>query len=117
MNYRFLSLVLFIALSFSALAQSAKNSLKEATPATVGMSAQQLGLLDGHIQKYIGEGTMPGGVFLIARKGKIVYFKNFGHTALDKKETYQKDDIFRLASMTKAVTTVSIMQLLSLIHI
>ena len=34
-----------------------------------------------------------------------------GHTSLDKTATYQKDDIFRLASMTKAVTTVSIMQL------
>lgn len=111
----FLLFSLFLAISLSA--QSAQSisagiGLTETkTPAIVGMSAKQLSLLDGHIQTFIDNGTMPGGVFLLARKGKIVYYKNFGHTTLDKKEAYQKDDIFRLASMTKAVTTVSIMQL------
>ncbi len=111
MKRQLLAFFVFIAISFPTFAQNAIGGLMEGQPAEVGMSAERLALLDEHIQKYVAEGTMPGGVFLVARKGKIVYYKNFGHTSLDKKEAYQKDDIFRLASMTKAVTTVSIMQL------
>ena len=86
-------------------------NLAEVAPDKVGMSAKQLDLLDDHIQQYIDNGSMPGGVFLLARQGQIVYYKNFGHKDLEKTKPYQKDDIFRLASMTKALTTVSIMQL------
>lgn len=111
MKRQLFSLLFLLTIAVLTFAQSAKGGLAQAAPAEVGMSAKRLALLDAHIQKYIGEGTMPGGVFLIARKGKTVYYKNFGHTGLDKKDAYQKDDIFRLASMTKAVTTVSIMQL------
>ncbi len=111
MKRQLLTLLFFLSISILTFAQSAKGDLMQGTPAEVGMSAERLALLDAHIQKYIGEGTMPGGVFLIARKGKVVYYKNVGHTTLDKTTTYQKNDIFRLASMTKAVTTVSIMQL------
>jgi len=111
MKRQLLTLLFFLAISILTFAQSAKGELMQANPAEVGVSEAGLAVLDGHIQKFVAEGSMPGGVFLIARKGKVIYYKNFGHTALDKKEVYQKDDIFRLASMTKAVTTVSIMQL------
>lgn len=111
MNRQFLTLLLFLFITITAFGQSAKANLSQVNPSEVGMSAEQLALLDGHIQQYIGNGSLPGGVFLVARKGKVVYYKNFGHNSLDKTEAYKKDDIFRLASMTKAVTTVSILQL------
>lgn len=76
-----------------------------------GISTKRLALLDEHIDKYIKDGLMPGGTFLIARKGKTVYHKSFGHQDDAKAKAYQNDDIYRLASMTKAVTTISIMQL------
>jgi len=77
----------------------------------VGISEERLNLLDAHIQKYIDNGTLPGGVFMVMRKGNVVYNKAFGQKSMDGNDPYKKDDIFRLASMTKAVTTVSIMQL------
>jgi CubicO group peptidase (beta-lactamase class C family) len=84
--------------------------LIEAKPENAGMSAQKLELLDDFIQKYVDDNKVPGGVFLVARKGNIVYNKSFG-SRNDKNETYKQNDIFRIASMTKAVTTVAIMQL------
>ena len=87
------------------------STLSKASPSSVGISSERLDLLDSHIKKFIDEGNLPGGVFLLARRGKIVYFENHGHQSLDKNKTYQKDNIFRLASMTKAFTVVSIMQL------
>jgi CubicO group peptidase (beta-lactamase class C family) len=111
MKSSLLSFLLVLFIGILSFAQPPKIGLIEANPADAGMSAEHLALLDGHIQQYVKDGAMPGGVFLLVRKGKIVYYKNFGHTDLSKKETYEKDDIFRLASMTKAVTTVAIMQL------
>ena len=105
-----LILTFIICFHGSLFAQKAAT-LSNASPASVGISAERLALLDQHINKFIAEGQVPGGVFLIARKGKVIYYKNHGHQTLDKKKAYQKDDIFRLASMTKAFTTVSILQL------
>lgn len=102
---------LIVAFQSLFFAQNAQPVIADTGAETVGMSSERLLLLDEHIQKFINEGNLPGGVFTIARKGKIVYYKNFGYRTLDKKIPYKKDDIFRLASMTKAFTTVSIMQL------
>jgi len=100
---------LFFSVLFLATITSAQV-LKENQPEKVGMSSERLEKLDDFIQKYIDEKKVPGGVFLVARKGNIVYNKSFG-TSNDQKKAYNKNDIFRIASMTKAITTVSIMQL------
>ncbi|MFK8007631.1 MAG: serine hydrolase domain-containing protein [Saprospiraceae bacterium] len=108
--------LLLIILSFFTSFVFAQNS--EFNPPAMpkvqsgsGISMDKLQLLDQHIETFVNQGHVPGGVFVIARKGKIVYNKSFGYQTLAKKKKYQKDDIFRLASMTKAFTTVSIMQL------
>jgi CubicO group peptidase (beta-lactamase class C family) len=105
--------VFTLILAFQSLifAQNVQPVLADTGAESVGMSTERMLLLDELIQKFINEGNLPGGVFTIARKGKVVYYKNFGYRTLDKIRPYKKDDIFRLASMTKAFTTVSIMQL------
>lgn len=97
----------FLCVSFT-LAQSSQQ-LMETPPEAAGFSADRLQRLDDLVNRYVNEAWLPGGVFLIARQGKIVYHKSFGKK--DGKTFYQNDDIFRIASMTKAITTVSIMQL------
>lgn len=109
MKIRFLLLAFLIFCHFLAVSQPAV--LTEGAPALVGMSDKKLAMIDQFIQDYVNKGYIPGGVFLIARDNQIVYYKNFGFRSTDKKLAYQKDDIFRIASMTKAVTSVAIMQL------
>lgn len=109
MKIRFLFLAFLIFCHFLAVSQPAV--LTEGAPALVGMSDKKLAMIDQFIQDYVNKGYIPGGVFLIARDNQIVYYKNFGFRSTDKKLAYQKDDIFRIASMTKAVTSVAIMQL------
>ncbi len=111
MNKSTLIFLCFLFLPAFLFSQQKTYTLKEGTPSQVGMSSSKLVQLDQHIEKFINESHLPGGVFLIARKGEIIYHKSFGYQTLDKKVPYQKDNIFRLASMTKAFTTVSIMQL------
>ncbi len=84
--------------------------LNEAPAEAVGISMDHLEILDDHILGYIDRGIIPGGIFLVARRGKIVFYKSFGSRSVEGRP-YEKDDLFRLASMTKAITSVAIMQL------
>ncbi|MGI9542154.1 MAG: serine hydrolase domain-containing protein [Cyclobacteriaceae bacterium] len=104
-------LLLFLFVSPLLLAQAPSQPLAPGNPASVGISPDRLARLDQLIQLYVDKNWVPGGVFLVARQGKIVYHKSFGHRSTNNKKPYENDNIFRIASMTKAVTTVSIMQL------
>ena len=110
-NHSYLVFSFFFLVYSTLHGQLADYELSPAEPEEVGMSSGRLAMMDSLIRTYLGKGWMPGGVFLVARQGKIVYYKSFGNRALAEEAPYEKDDIFRLASMTKAITTVSIMQL------
>ena len=110
-NYLLSLICLFFLVQTQLFGQHPPATLSEGSPASAGMSATQLDLMDELIQEYIDKQWLPGGVFLVARKGKIVYFKSFGNRSGKNSDPYHKDDIFRIASMTKAITTISIMQL------
>ena len=70
-----------------------------------GISKEKLKLLDQHIETFVNQGHVPGGVFMIARKGIIVYNKSFGHHTYNKKRSTQTDDVFDLASLTKILSS------------
>ena len=77
----------------------------------IAQDASRIALLDQYLDETVAEGIIPGGVFQLNIGGKQVYNKSVGYIDLDKSRPYQEDDIFRIASMTKAITSVSIMQL------
>jgi CubicO group peptidase (beta-lactamase class C family) len=82
-----------------------------AKPEEVGLSAERLDRLGRVMQEYCDAGRVPGAVVLIARNGKAAYFKAFGKLDPVKGTAMPKDAIFRVASQTKAVTSVAIMTL------
>ncbi len=102
-----------IALLFLSVALFAQKSgpFIKGTAESVGMSDAVLEQVDDHILKYMEANQLPGGSFLIAKQGKIIYQKSFGYRDSKKDKAYGEGDIWRLASMTKAVTSVAIMQL------
>lgn len=55
----------------------------------------------------------PGMQILIARKGKIIYDKNFGYHTYDKTLAVQSDDVYDLASLTKILTTIPVLMTLN----
>jgi CubicO group peptidase (beta-lactamase class C family) len=63
------------------------------------------------LNEYVAKGKIPGAVTLIARHGKIVYYKSFGKIDLESNKAMPEDALFRIASMTKAITSVAIMTL------
>src|SRR5438874_660966 len=67
--------------------------------------------IDAVLRKPIDAGLIPGVVALAATPDGIFYEGGFGRRAVDKPAAMTTDSVFRIASMTKAVTTVAAMQL------
>ncbi len=98
--------------SAQTVASSAKTSAGIAsTPESVGLSSERLDRIAGTIQRSIDDGRISGGVVLIARHGKIAYFKAVGMEDRDTKKPMRTDSIFRICSMTKPITTAAVMML------
>jgi len=110
----FLSVVLVSTSANSQTSTSAvsnKTSLVAADPVSAGFSPERLKRIDGVLQSWVDDKKMNGVVALIARNGKIVYNKAFGFDNMDKKTPMRTDEIFRIASQTKAITSVAVMTL------
>lgn len=79
------------------------------SPKEVGLSPERLSRIETRMNEYTGTGKMPGMVTLVARHGKIAYYKAFGKMDLEANKVMSKDAMFRIASMSKAITTVAVM--------
>lgn len=99
-----------ILLVFVLLVNSlAAEEIKITNPESVGLSSQRLDRISELMQSTVDEKKMAGEVVLIARHGKIAYFKAFGQA--DVGVPMQKDTMFRVCSMTKPVVTIAVLQL------
>jgi CubicO group peptidase (beta-lactamase class C family) len=83
--------------------------LSESSPESAGISSERLARIDNMCQEAIAAEQIPGAVALVARNGKIVYWKAFGMADNQSGRDMKRDDIFRIASQTKAVTATAAM--------
>lgn len=63
------------------------------------------------LNRFVDQQKVNGGVALVFAGDSIVFHKGFGSHHIHEKEPFQTTDIFRLASMTKPVTSVAAMML------
>jgi CubicO group peptidase (beta-lactamase class C family) len=106
----FLHLALAILLFWSC-SDDKNNQLIVSTPASVQVSAERLNRIDTMLIQSIDKKWIAGAVGLIARDGKIIYNRSFGVSDLENKLPMRTDDIFRIASQTKAITSIGLMML------
>jgi len=85
--------------------------LAPATPAAVGLSAERLARLDHVLDAEIAAKRKAGAVVLIARRGRIAYFKAYGEADAESHRPMRTDNLFRMQSMTKPVTSVALLTL------
>jgi len=109
-NLLFLQFFLLALLSLSSCDNKAPV-LKEGSPGSVCMSAERLARIDRILQQAVDSSWTAGAVGFIARDGKIIYNKAFGVSDLETRTPMKTDDIFRIASQTKAVVSVAAMML------
>jgi len=104
----FLQVVLVLIVSCT---EKPQTSLQQASPESVSVSSDRLARIDVMIQQGIDSGWIAGATGFIARDGKIVYNKAFGFSDIENKTILKNDDIFRIASQTKAITSIAAMML------
>lgn len=106
-----LSLVVLISI-LVVDAQTPKTIISSLnTQPSTAFDGSRLKRADEVIQSWVDKGWMNGGVGLILRDGKIEYYKAFGYSNIENKTLMKKDDIFRIASQTKAITSTAVMML------
>lgn len=102
-----LSLLLLTTLSFSTLAKD----IPSRKPSKEGISQQRLDKLTAHMNQAVEDGTMVGGLGMIARNGKVVYSETYGQSDREANKPMKEDTLFRIYSMSKPITSVALMML------
>jgi len=74
-----------------------------------GFDSERIQRLDQVINNAITNGEIPGAVILIMHNGQVAYHKSFGYSDIASKKMMELNSIFRIASMTKAITTIGVM--------
>ena len=78
-------------------------------PEQVGMDSHKLKRVDSLMQFMMDTLAAPGGVLLVARKGKVVYEKPYGYQTYEKKRKVKVTDLYGVASVTKVLATTTLM--------
>jgi CubicO group peptidase (beta-lactamase class C family) len=101
--------VLCVVLASVPLAYA--QTLQRARPEAVGLSSERLKRLSESLNRYVKDGRLPGGVVLVARRGKVAYTEAFGQRDREAGAPMREDTLFRIASQTKALVSVGVMSL------
>ena len=80
-------------------------------PKTSNLSLEKLKKIDDLISEDIKENKIPGAVVLVGNENEIIFEKAYGIKNPETNEKYKTDDIFRIASMTKAITSIGVLKL------
>lgn len=88
---------------------NAIERLSYTIPERVGMDSEKLNKIDSVAQSAIDGNMTPGLQLLVARKGKVIYNKNFGKHTYSGTQTVTFDDIYDVASLTKILATLPLL--------
>ena len=70
---------------------------------------RRLARIDSVVNEYIDKKWLTGAVSIVIKDNQVVQYKGYGYADVDTKKPMQKDQIFRIMSQTKAITSVGIM--------
>lgn len=79
--------------------------LQYGTPESVGVNSYKLNKIDSLAKVGLYAGMMPGAQILVARKGKVIYSKNFGYHTQSRKNSVKDNDLYDVASLTKILAS------------
>jgi len=107
-----LRLACLALLVFAMAAPLAARDLPRASsPEEVGVSSAGLRRLSDRLKEGVAKQELPGAVVSIVRNGKVVMFEAFGYRDRQANAPMQTNSIFRIASLTKPITTVAALML------
>ena len=101
-------LAIALLAAFFCLTAFAKP-LPSVKPEREGFSSERLDRITEITQGYVDDGKLAGVITMVARRGKVVHFEAVGNKGVDDGRPLEKDDIFRIYSMTKPPSSYSCM--------
>ena len=105
------ALLLLLSLAVPSAAQA--QAQRTITPANqAAFAPDRLARIDTVFQRYVDEGRIGGAVVLVLRDGRPVYERAFGWSDKEAGRRMATDSIFRIASQSKALTSVGILSLM-----
>lgn len=107
MKNRPIAALIFCIIALTASAQE----LTPANPESVGLSSERLERIATNVQKAIDEKRIAGAVTLVARRGHVAWLKAQGMRDREAGKPMPTDAIFRICSMSKAITSLAVMML------
>ncbi len=85
------------------------HGLAETAPRSVGLLPERLAEITALMQKHVDEEKLAGAVAAVARRGKVAYLESVGKRDIENNVDMSADTIFRIASMTKPITSVAVL--------
>lgn len=107
-----LALILSGVLATGPLASTAAAQTTAAARAKPGVSAERMARVGAMLQAYVDQGRIAGAVIDVRQDGRDVYSEAFGWRDKEARAPMREDTIFRIASQTKALTSVAVMMLM-----
>lgn len=110
---RLITSIATLLIAFSATARKGEAPLTHATPESVGMDGPYLTrTIDSIVTRSIAERCFPGCQILVARKGRIVFSKSYGHHTYEQTQAVENHHLYDMASCTKILApTILLMRL------
>src|SRR6188508_1671460 len=108
---RVVGLISVVMLVVAGRLMFAAGSVPVGKAEDVGLSTERLKRISEAVDRHLAAGSVAGAVTLVARRGKIAHFEAQGVMDVDTKKPMAKDNLFRLASMSKPITGVAVMML------
>ena len=103
MTIGWLSFASALSISFPIIAADKLPETGKQFPALVSF--------DELMRKFVRENNIPGAALAVAKDGRMVYARGFGYADREKNKHVQPESLFRIASISKPLTAVAIMQL------
>ena len=105
------SLIFLVSLFVVQLLEARGEEVVFVRPESVGLSATRLERVNQQLEKLVHTEQLAGAVTLIARRGRVAHWTAVGWQDKENRIPMKRDAIFRIASMTKPVTSVAVMLL------
>ncbi|HNV77145.1 MAG TPA: serine hydrolase domain-containing protein [Gemmatimonadaceae bacterium] len=105
-----------LGLAAQGAAVPSRPAVTSSRPGAVSRAAaafhpDRLARIDSWIESLVAQRQIPGAVVMLVKDGQVAYHKAWGVRELGKPEALRTDDIFRIASQTKAITSLAVMML------
>jgi CubicO group peptidase (beta-lactamase class C family) len=98
--------VCLLVISAGASAQTIQRNVPDAA-----VDPARLAQIDTLINRYVDKGWINGAVTLVIHDGHVVQYKGYGYADKEAGKRMKPDDLFRIASQTKAIVSVGLMRL------